>query len=103
MNININHPYDWEILFYQENDIPYWESYDQEEKPLGKIYQNDNGSYIEATVTCMPAQFWRFKIYCSENNKTTHISTGSGGLTDYFETMKSIADGMIVIKSVTEL
>ncbi len=101
MNLNINHPYDWEIEFYQKNDLPYWETYDQEEKDLGRIYQSDNGSYVEAKVTCMPAQFWKFNIFCSERNETTELSTGSGGLTDFYNIAVMIADGMLVVKNIS--
>ena len=101
MIFEINKPYKWELKFYYENEIPIWETTGQEEKSLGRIYQNENGSYIEAVVTCMPAQFWKFKIFCSENKKITHISTGSGGLMNFYEIMKSIADGMIVVDSTS--
>ena len=94
----MNKPYSWELEFYQKNNIPLWETLGQTEKFLGKIYESDNGSFVDATVTCMPAQFWKFKIYSSEREETIEVSTGSGGLITYFEMMKMIADGMIVIK-----
>lgn len=93
-------PYSWEFEFYKENNIPLWECKTHEKKNLGRIYQNEDGSYIEATVHPMPAQFWEFVVYYAETQKTHEISTGSGGLQNYFNAMKGIAEGMIAIDSI---
>jgi len=96
----ISAPYSFEKDFYKENNIPIWECKIHETVSLGKIYQGDDGQYIIAEVNCWPAQFWKFEILSKESGQIIKIETGSGGLQNYFETMKSIADGMIVINSV---
>lgn len=93
-------PYKWEVAFYKEHNIPLWECKTHEIKNIGIIYRSEDGSYIEAEVHPMPAQFWKFRVCSIESKKTYNISTGSGGLLNYFKTMKNIAEGMIVIESI---
>lgn len=93
-------PYKWEVKFYEEEGIPSWECKTHETRKLGKIYSEEDGSFIEAEVHPMPAQFWKFRVYSAESGKTYNISTGSGGLMNYFPVMRSIATGMIVIESI---
>ncbi len=97
----INKPYSWEKEFYAKNNIPEWECETHKTKDLGRIYTAEDGSYIDAKVMPMPAQFWEFNIFCAESQKIYNVSTGSGGLENYFETMKNIADGMVVVNSIT--
>lgn len=97
----IQKPYSWEKKFYEDNNIPQWECKTHETKDLGRIYGEEDGSYIKAKVMPMPAQFWEFEVCCAESGTTHNISTGSGGLEDYFPTMKLIAQGMIVINTMT--
>ncbi len=56
--------------------------------------------YVELWVTPFPAMFWEANIFCSENNKITTITTGSGPLNNYWGFFNSIANGMIVIEKV---
>lgn len=96
----INTPYSWEINFYKRNHIPLWECETHKEKDLGIIYKTEEGSFIKAKVNCLPAQFFEFEIYDSEGKITYKISTGSGGLSNYFNAAKLLADGMFVIKDL---
>lgn len=93
-------PYSWEKEFYKSHNIPEWECALHKTKDLGKIYEDVDGSYVEAKVTPRPAQFWEFNIYCAESKKIYNISTGSGGLENYLEAMENIALGMIVVNSI---
>jgi len=93
-------PYPWEFELYVKNNIPLWECKTHERKDLGTIYQDKEGSYVKAVVCPMPAQFWEFVVYCSESNKIYKISTGSGGLEIFFNTMKNIAQGIILVNSI---
>lgn len=93
-------PYSFEKGFYKKNNIPEWECQSHQTKNIGRIYVAEDGSYVEAKVMPMPAQFWEFTIYCAESEKVYNVSTGSGGLENYFNTMKNIADGMIVVNSI---
>ena len=97
---DIAKPFSWELDFYKKNNIPLWECKSHETKDLGRIYKAEDGSYIKAIVKPYPALFWEFEIFCAENKTITKISTGSGGLINYFPTMKLIAEGMIVVDSI---
>lgn len=68
---------------------------------VGKV-ELEEGSWIEISVKCCPAQFWHFKIYSSDSNKFYEIDTGSGSLVDYWESAKKVAWGMFVVKSIKD-
>lgn len=97
----INKPYRSELEFYKEKNIPLWECPNRVDKFIGRIFESE-GCYVDATVYCMPAHFYKFKIYCAETKTTCEIETGSGCLMDYYETMVNIAQGMIVIEKITK-
>lgn len=69
---------------------------------VGK-YIAEGGSWAEIWVEGAPAQFFTFKIYCSENKTITIIATGSGCLTDYWSVVESVMDGMIVIENLKKV
>lgn len=90
-------PYSSEIEFYKKNNIPLWKGKAHDIIPLGRIWEDEYGNWIEATVKPMPAQFWDFTCYSKDSDQTTTFYTGSGGLSNYFGTAKLIATDMIVI------
>ncbi len=59
----------------------------------------DNGSKAKIWVYPMPAQFWKIEVFVSESNKTTKVSTGSGTLCDFWNTIKLIADDMLDVEN----
>lgn len=63
---------------------------------LGK--HKDPTGTVKVWVTGLPAQFFRFEIFCAENKKTTKVSTGSGCFSDYWPMVEKIMNGMFVIK-----
>lgn len=69
---------------------------------VGK-YKTKDGSWAEIWVEGAPAQFWEFKVFCSENERITIITTGSGCLVDYWPFVEKFLDGMIVIKNLKEV
>lgn len=69
---------------------------------IGK-YKAEGGSWAEIWVEGAPAQFFTFKIYCSESKTITIIATGSGCLTDYWSVVESVMDGMIVIENLKKV
>lgn len=69
---------------------------------VGK-YKTEDGSWAEIRVEGAPAQFWEFRIRCSENKMITAVSTGSGCLSDYWPFVEKIMDGMIVIENLKEV
>lgn len=54
---------------------------------------------IKVWVTCLPAQFWDFEIF-SEEGDTFKCSTGSGKLSEYWESVKLIAESMLVVEKL---
>lgn len=56
-----------------------------------------NASVVKIWVIPMPAMFWKVEIYVSETKKTLVITTGSGSLIDFWNTIKQFADNMLDI------
>jgi hypothetical protein len=54
---------------------------------------------IEIFVEGYPAQFWRFIIHY-ENDSKKEVRTGSGSLTQYWESIRLISSGCLVISDV---
>lgn len=53
---------------------------------------------VRVSVNAMPAQFWRFNIVpITTDGQFLEVSTGSGGLSDYWPTIKNMAEGMITV------
>lgn len=51
---------------------------------------------VRISVTAMPAKFWRFDITSVEGNTYT-LHSASGRLSDYWQTIKLFAFGLVVI------
>lgn len=68
------------------------------EELIGKV-KLDN-SWVELYVYGCPSQFFRAVIFNSEKNKKFEVKTGSGCLSDYWESFEKIATDMIVVKEV---
>lgn len=66
-----------------------------------KDYFEDD-SWVKVWVKALPATFWTFEVYCHETGYTYNISTGSGPLNRYWDTIEKIADGMLVIDEIKE-
>lgn len=60
-------------------------------------HKSEQGS-VKVWCHGMPAQFWRFEIFCKDNGKTTKVNTGSGCLKDYWSMVEKIMAGMFVIQ-----
>jgi hypothetical protein len=56
-----------------------------------------NGSKAKIWVRPMPAQFWKIEMFLSEYKRVVVITTGSGALSTFWNTIKLIADGMLDI------
>ncbi len=61
------------------------------------------GNWVRVWVTCLPAHFWRFEIYCSETKTIHSVSTGSGVFNQYWLLAKAISEGIFVIKGMETL
>lgn len=77
-------------------------SYDTDEASdkhfVGEVKKDK--STCKVWVRCLPAQFWTFEIYCDESHATTTVQTGSGCLSDYWDMVEKIMDGMFVVTKV---
>ncbi len=69
---------------------------------VGRV-ELDDGAYVDVSVQCWPAQFWKFKIHSTDPERDITLATGSGTLTDYWNAARQIAEGMIVIKKASDL
>jgi hypothetical protein len=58
-----------------------------------------NNVVVKIWVCPMPALFWKVEIFSTETNKTTHVSTGSGALENFWHAIRLIAEGMLVVES----
>jgi hypothetical protein len=63
---------------------------------VGEVSFN-NGSKVKIWVHPMPAQFWKIEVFIAQSKKVAVISTGSGALSDFWDTVRLIADGMLDI------
>jgi len=59
-----------------------------EEYYLGEVVKKgDTGYKIKIWVSVAPAKFWKFEVFTNENKTTTILTTGSGNLCVYWDTM----------------
>lgn len=53
---------------------------------------------VRVSVECYPAQFWTFEIEEKETGNVIDLSTGSGYMSEYWNTVELIIGGMLDIK-----
>ena len=88
-----------DIPLFQRLGLKLFKFDDKEEHYLGEYkLPNYEDAKVKISVECWPAQFWRFEIISSEGEKYK-LSTGSGTLSRYWESILLFAEGMIVIKN----
>ncbi len=56
----------------------------------------DSGAKVELFVKGSPAQFYAAKITIPELNRNITVRTGSGSLSDFWDTFRLVAEDMIV-------
>lgn len=62
------------------------------------IGQVNNAAYkIDVYVTCAPAQFWKFEIFCRESMERTVMETGSGSFAEYWPVAEMIGQNLITV------
>ena len=54
---------------------------------------------VKISVTCVPAQFWEFEVETDEDYKCV-IRTGSGALSDYWQSVLKVAEGCFVVNAL---
>lgn len=58
-----------------------------------------NKANVKISVICMPAQFWKFEVETDEDYKCI-IRTGSGTLSDYWNSVIKVAEGRFVVNAL---
>lgn len=59
-----------------------------------------NGSIVKIWVYPAPALFWKFVVLVAESNKTINLSTGSGALKNFWNSVKLIAENMLDVENI---
>lgn len=54
---------------------------------------------VKISVTCLPAQFWEFEVETIDGKKF-NIKTGSGTLSNYWDSVLKVAEDMFVVNPV---
>ena len=92
--------YSCDIPLFHKLGLTPFETNDNEKILLGEcVLPFDDGASIEVSVRCMPAQFWEFNVK-TVDGRQYKITTGSGTLSDFWDTVSKVAEGMIVIEQI---
>jgi len=90
--------YSWDRKLFEELGLKAFDNIPVHKKHYVGQVRGDEGGYIKIWVTGLPAQFWDFRVFCAESKKTYEVTTGSGSLSDYWESVKKLMEGMLVVK-----
>lgn len=90
--------YPWDYDLFDKLGLPRFTIKDRNKQLLG-VYRHPDyeNACVEISVTCMPAQFWHFKIITAEG-QIYNVNTGSGSLSTYWPSIELIFEGMLVIR-----
>ena len=64
---------------------------------VGTVNLDDRS--VSIYVSCFPAHFWEFEIE-SVDNGCFKVSTGTGSLTQYWQSIELIMDGCLVVEKL---
>jgi hypothetical protein len=64
------------VLFSELGLAPFKDVPSQTTLEIGRESVGDDGSYVDIAVTCMPAQFWRFRIYRASSKRDANAQHG---------------------------
>ena len=70
---------------------------DREKHFVGTVNLDDRS--VSIYVECYPAQFWEFRVKSVDAGEFK-VSTGSGSLTDYWDSVEHIMDGCLVVEKL---
>ena len=85
-----------DLPLFAQLGLPPFKAKGGERTLVGRVPFKD-GSYVKVWVTAAPAQFWHFEVYCVEGDRIHKVSTGSGSLSDYWPTVRLLAEGLLVV------
>lgn len=90
--------YQVDLKLFQELNLKTFKTNNQEQFVVGEYkLPGYEKAKVKISVTCMPAQFWKFEIETDEDYKYV-IRTGSGALSDYWNSVIKVAEGMFVVE-----
>ena len=90
--------YSRDLALFENLGLKLFNIDNQEKHFVGEYrFRDYDDVVVKIFVCCRPAQFWFFEINSPENGKF-EVSTGSGALGDYWNTVELIATGMLDIK-----
>lgn len=92
--------YRTDLELFHELGLKTFKTDSQEELFVGeyKLPHYDKAN-VKISVTCMPAQFWKFEVETDEDYKCV-IKTGSGSLSDYWQSVLKVAEGCFVVNAL---
>jgi hypothetical protein len=92
--------YRTDLELFQELGLKTFKTDSREELFVGeyKLPHYDKAN-VKISVTCMPAQFWKFEVETDEDYKCV-IKTGSGALSDYWQSVLKVAEGCFVVNAL---
>lgn len=92
--------YQVDLELFQELDLKTFKTGSQEQFLVGEYkLPNYEKAKVKISVTCMPAQFWQFEVETDEGHKF-NIETGSGSLSDYWDSVMKVAESMFVVNAL---
>lgn len=92
--------YSCDIPLFHKLGLTPFETSNHEKIIVGKcVLPFDDNASVEISVRCMPAQFWEFNVN-TVDGRHYKITTGSGTLSDYWDTISKVAEGMLVIEQI---
>jgi hypothetical protein len=97
--LNTAQAYDSDIALLRKLGLKTFKGSTWQPMDLGTAKLED-GSWVKVSVTCAPAQFWSFEVFCAEAKQVTKFSTGSGSFRQYWPLAEAIAQGRIAVDSL---
>jgi hypothetical protein len=94
-------PLKTDLPLFSELRLPPFKARRGEKTLVGKVGLA-GASYVKVWVVAMPALFWHFEVYCAENDRVHKVSTGSGSLSEYWNAVRIMAEGLLVVEESAE-
>jgi len=92
--------YRTDLELFRELGLKIFKTDSQEKLFIGEYKLPHYGkAIVKISVTCMPAQFWQFEVETDEDYKCV-IKTGSGALSDYWQSVLKVAEGCFVVNAL---
>lgn len=92
--------YDWDVALFRDLGLPLFDGI-----PSHALYGVGTVKVGDSTVTLwvepMPAMFWTAEIE-TPGERRYKVTTGSGSLSDFWPSIKKIAEGMLVVEEIRE-